>query len=179
MKRIQKFKVIPYLPDELQPLMKIARNLWWVWSFEAIELFRRLDVELWRDVGHNPIALLGELPQKTMNTVAKSESFIAHMKSVEEALDMHLNTKKWFDEHFQDNGEVGIAYFSAEFGIHECLPIYAGGLGVLAGDHMKSASELGLPLIGIGLLYRFGYFHQYLNIDGWQQERFPETDSNR
>lgn len=178
MKRIQKFRVVPYLPEELSPLMKIARNMWWAWSFEAIELFRRLDVELWREVDHNPIALLGALPQKTMNTTAKSESFIAHMNRVEEELDTHLESTSWFEENRGGYENVGIAYFSAEFGIHESIPIYSGGLGVLAGDHMKSASELGLPLTGIGLLYRNGYFHQYLSIDGWQQETFPRTDFN-
>ncbi len=160
------------------PLMKIAKNMWWVWSFEAIELFRRLDVELWRDVEHNPIALLGSISQKTMDTVSKSESFIAHMKRVENELNTHMSEKKWFEESYEEHKDAEIAYFSAEFGIHECLPVYAGGLGVLAGDHMKSSSELGLPLTGIGLLYRFGYFHQYLNIDGWQQENFPKTDFN-
>ncbi len=166
------------MPDELKPLMKIARNLWWVWSFEAIELFRRLDVDLWREVEHNPIALLGALPQKTMNTIAKSESFIAHMNRVEEEMEMHMTARKWFEENRGEIKDFNIAYFSAEFGIHECIPTYAGGLGVLAGDHLKSSSELGMPLTGIGLLYRYGYFHQYLSVDGWQQERFPRTDYN-
>jgi starch phosphorylase len=175
MPKIKKFRVLPYIPDALKPLLKIAQNLAWVWNFEAIELFRRLDIETWREVHHNPIALLGSLPQKAMDDAAESESFIAHMKRVEEELDWQLSKKTWFQENVEGN-DYKIAYFSAEFGIHECLPIYAGGLGILAGDHLKSASELGLPLYGIGLLYKLGYFHQYLNVDGWQQERFPETD---
>ena len=176
--QIKKFKVVPYLPEKLQPLQKIAMNMWWVWNFEAIELFRRLDVELWREVDQNPLKLLGSLSQKKLDEAAESESFIAHMSRVAEELDRHLEKRSWFSEiaETEDAGDASIAYFSAEFGIHESLPIYSGGLGVLAGDHLKSASELGIPLTGVGLLYRLGYFHQYLTIDGWQQERFPETD---
>ncbi len=176
MTNIKKFRVLPYLPDPLKPLLKIAQNMEWVWNFEAIELFRRLNVEIWREENHNPIALLGTLSQKAIDDAAASESFLAHMSRVEEELDWQLSKKTWFEEHKDDHGGIEIAYFSAEFGIHECLPIYAGGLGVLAGDHLKSSSELGLPLTGMGILYRLGYFHQYLNVDGLQQERFPETD---
>ncbi|MFH0975101.1 MAG: alpha-glucan family phosphorylase [Spirochaetota bacterium] len=178
MAKIKKFRVFPYLPEALKPLLKIAQNLSWIWNFEAIELFRRLDVDIWREVRHNPIALLGSLSQQTMDEAASSESFIAHMKRVEDELNWQLTKKTWFEENRSGNENMEIAYFSAEFGIHECLPIYAGGLGILAGDHLKSASELGLPLNGVGLLYRLGYFHQYLNVDGLQQERFPETDFN-
>jgi len=138
--------------------------------------FRRLDVELWREYNHNPVALLGAISQRDLDAAAESESFLAHMRRVEEELDWHLAKKSWFEENYPDSAGGEIAYFSAEFGIHECLPIYSGGLGVLAGDHLKSASELGLPLNGVGMLYRLGYFHQYLTIDGWQQERLPQTD---
>ncbi len=176
MAKIKKFNVIPYLPENLKPLLKIANNLWWVWNFEAIELFRRLDVDLWTHVDHNPVMLLGAVSQRTLDEASESESFIAHMNRVEKELDRHLSLKSWFSESQGSHEDARIAYFSAEFGIHECLPIYSGGLGVLAGDHIKSASELGVPLTAVGLLYRMGYFRQYLNIDGWQQERFPETD---
>jgi len=176
MAHIEKFHVVPYLPEKLKPLLKIANNLWWVWNFEAIELFRRLDVDLWREVEHNPIKLLGAVSQSQLDTAAESESFLAHMGRVETEMDRHLSLKSWYDENIQGHEDASVAYFSAEFGIHECLTIYSGGLGVLAGDHLKSASELGIPLIGIGLLYRLGYFRQYLNMDGWQGERFPETD---
>ncbi len=177
MPKIQRFRVLPSIPEELSPLMKIAKNMWWVWNFEAIELFRRLDVELWREIDHNPVAFLGAVSQNRLREMAESESFIAHMKKVEEELDWHLSKKSWYEEtHGTAGADAAIAYFSAEFGIHESLQIYSGGLGVLAGDHLKSASELGIPLYGVGLLYRLGYFHQYLNIDGWQQEAFPETD---
>jgi glycogen phosphorylase len=178
MANIKKFRVLPYLPDTIKPLLKIAQNMSWIWNFEAIELFRRLDIETWREVNHNPTAMLGRLSQKLMDEAAQSESFIAHMKLVEEELNWHLTKKTWFDDNRAGCENLEVAYFSAEFGLHECLPIYSGGLGVLAGDHLKSSSELGLPLTGLGLLYKLGYFHQYLNVDGLQQERFPETDFN-
>lgn len=176
MAEVKKFRVTPYIPEKLKPLVKIANNLWWVWNFEAIDLFRRLDVDLWRNVEHNPIAMLGQLSQKDLDEAAESESFLAHMKRVEEALDNHLQKKSWFEENCEKSTDMRVAYFSAEFGLHECIPIYSGGLGILAGDHLKSSSEVGIPLVGVGLLYRLGYFHQYLAFDGWQQERYPETD---
>lgn len=176
MAKIIRFRVTPSLPDELQPLLTIAKNLWWVFNYDAIELLRRLDVELWRDLEHNPIAFLGSIPRKTLQEASKSESFLAHMQRVLKELEQHLTRKSWFEQHYEKYRDTQIAYFSAEFGIHECVQIYSGGLGILAGDHLKSASELGLPLCGVGLMYRLGYFHQYLTIDGWQQERLPETD---
>jgi len=176
MRKIREFRVVPYLPEKIKPLLKIAYNLWWVWDYDAIDLFRRLDVDLWRDTEHNPVKLLGLIPQSVLDQAAESESFIAHMERVENALERHLTRKSWYDENNDKFDSTRIAYFSAEFGVHECLPVYSGGLGVLAGDHLKSASELGIPLYGVGLMYRLGYFRQYLNLDGWQQERYPETD---
>lgn len=176
MKKIREFKVVPYLPERLKPLMKIANNLWWVWNFEAIDLFRRIDVDLWREIGHNPVNFLGTLSQSALDRAAESESFVAHMHRVENELERHMTRVSWYDQNSENIENQIIAYYSAEFGIHECLPVYSGGLGVLAGDHLKSASELGIPLYGMGLLYRLGYFRQYLNLDGWQQERYPETD---
>jgi glycogen phosphorylase len=173
---VKKFKVVPNLPDKLAPLLTIASNMWWVWNFEAIELFRRLNVELWSEVKHNPVKMLGSISQTDLEEAASSESFLAHMEKVQQELEWHMTRKTWYDEHQKDFSDAGIAYFSAEFGFHESLPMYSGGLGVLAGDHLKSASELGIPLVGVGLFYRLGYFHQYLNLDGWQQESFPEID---
>ena len=176
MKKIREFMVVPYLPDKIKPLLKIAYNLWWVWDFDAIDLFRRLDVDLGRETEHNPVTFLGLIPPNVLDQAAESDSFIAHMERVETSLDRHLTRKSWYEKNIEKFNGAGIAYFSAEFGIHECLPVYSGGLGVLAGDHLKSSSELGLPLFGVGLMYRLGYFRQYLNLDGWQQERYPETD---
>ena len=176
MPRIQKFNVVPNIPENIRPLITIAYNLWWVWNNEAIELFRRLDPDLWRACGHNPVKFLGILPQNVLEAASESESFLLHLANVQAMFDRDMTMKTWFKEHIKDHEDASIAYFSAEFGLHESLPIYSGGLGVLAGDHLKSSSALGIPLCGVGLLYRLGYFHQYLNMDGWQQERFPSID---
>ncbi|MDR3237847.1 MAG: alpha-glucan family phosphorylase [Spirochaetia bacterium] len=173
---IRKVNVVPNIPEKLKPIIKIAYNLWWVWNQDAIELFRRLDLDLWRDSGHNPVKMLGMLPQHILDEAAESDSFLSHLALVGAEFNRQMSMKTWYEETSHEYADASVAYFSAEFGIHECLPVYSGGLGILAGDHLKSASELGIPLCGVGLLYRLGYFHQYLGMDGWQQERFPEID---
>src|SRR5688572_13038808 len=173
---IRTFQVFPDVPAPLEPVLEMAHNLWWVWHPDAVELFRRLDRKLWEDVYHNPVKLLGVIDQRKLAAAASDEGYLAHMSRVYEAFKEHLNQPGWFREHHADKSKLLIAYFSAEFGIHESLPIYSGGLGILAGDHLKSASELSLPLVGVGLLYRQGYFQQYLSADGWQQEAYPEID---
>ncbi len=173
---IRTFQVFPDVPDPLQPLLEMANNLWWVWHYDAVELFRRLDRELWEAVYHNPVKLLGAIPQAELAQAAKDEGYLAHLHRVYDAFQKHMNEHGWFHTTHKDKAEMRVAYFSAEFGLHESLPIYSGGLGVLAGDHLKSASELGLPLVGVGLLYRNGYFQQYLSSEGWQQEAYPELD---
>jgi starch phosphorylase len=176
MKPIRTFKVRPSLPSPLLPLLGIAHNLRWSWDHAAIELFRRLDRDLWEACGHNPILLLGSVDQGALETAAADDSFLAHMKGVAETLNFYVSGEgNWYSrDHAKD--ELLVAYFSAEFGITECLSIFAGGLGVLAGDHLKAASDLGLPLIGVGLLYQQGYFRQYLNGAGWQQEAYEDND---
>ncbi len=177
MKTIKTFKVRPAIPERLKPLLKLAYNSWWTWNPAAIELFRRIDLDLWTLCNHNPIDLLSRIPQSKFNELEESESFCSNMDLMEVELDRHLlYHPTWFDKENKFDSEFQAAYFSAEFGIHECLPIYSGGLGVLAGDHLKSADEIGLPLIGVGLCYRLGYFRQRLNADGWQQEVLPEND---
>lgn len=173
---IRTFQVFPDLPPELEPLLDLARNLWWVWNPDAVELFRRLDRKLWEDVYHNPVKMLGSIAQSKLQQAAKDDAFRAHLNRVSAAFKEHLSQPGWFNENHPDKSKMLVAYFSAEFGLHESLPIYSGGLGILAGDHLKSASELGLPLISVGLLYRNGYFQQYLSGDGWQQEAYPELD---
>ena len=173
---IRTFQVFPDVPESLQPLVELARNLWWVWHPDAVDLFRRLDRQLWEDVYHNPVRMLGQIDQAKLAAASKDQGYLAHMHRVHEALRLHLQDHGWFHNTHQDKNNMLVAYFSAEFGIHESLPIYSGGLGILAGDHLKSASEIGLPLIGVGLLYRNGYFQQYLSADGWQQEAYPELD---
>ncbi len=174
--KLRTFTVAPRLPERLVPLLEIARNLWWVWNPEAVDLFRRLDHDLWSATGHNPVAVLGQMSQERLEQLALDPVFLAHMDRVAEALGRYLSMPTWAAHDHPEFGDARIAYFSMEFGLHECLPVYAGGLGVLAGDHLKSASELGLPFVGVGLLYRQGYFHQYLTHDGWQQEVYPEND---
>jgi starch phosphorylase len=176
MKILRSFSVIPALPRELQPVYKIAKNLWWCWNPEAVELFRRIDRTKWTALNHNPIKLLGEISPARIQELVNNESFMDHVKRVEEDLDAYMEEETWFKQCEDGTCALKVAYFSAEFGLHESTPIYSGGLGVLAGDHLKSASEIGMPLIGVGLLYRQGYFNQYLNIDGWQQEEFRDND---
>ncbi len=174
--RIHAFKVVPSLPEALKPLLDIARNLWWAWNPEAVELFQRIDRDLWRQTNHNPIRLLGSSPQARLEELSSDESYLSAMRRVQQRMTEHMEKLGWFNKRHPEAANCTIAYFSAEFGLTECLQIYSGGLGILAGDHLKSASELGLPLVGVGLLYRNGYFQQYLNADGWQQEFFPELD---
>jgi glycogen phosphorylase len=176
---VRTFQVFPNVPEPLTPLLELANNLWWVWHPDAVELFRRLDRELWHDVYHNPVKLLGIIDQKKLATAANDDGYLAHLARVHAAFKAHLSEVGWFGKaHPEAAGKdkLLVAYFSAEFGIHESLPIYSGGLGVLAGDHLKSASEICLPLVAMGLLYRNGYFQQYLLADGWQQEAYPELD---
>src|SRR5690348_177655 len=173
---IRTFTVLPHLPPRLQALHKLAYNLWWCWNHDAIALFRRLDPDLFEAVEHSPVKLLGALEQSRMEQLLRDDGFLAHMDRVEEVLDAYLGATTWYQETYGAQTDCRIAYFSAEFGLHESVPIYSGGLGVLAGDHLKSASDLGIPLMGVGLMYREGYFRQYLNVDGWQQERYPEND---
>jgi glycogen phosphorylase len=176
MQNITSYTVIPALPEKLARLKDLSLNLYWSWVDEIIQLFRRLDVQLWESTGHNPVLMLGNVSQRKLETLATNGSFLAHLDRAWERLDSYLHEETWFGKNYGDLKDFNVAYFSAEFGITECLPIYSGGLGLLAGDHLKSASDLGLPLIGVGLLYQQGYFRQYLNIDGWQQESYPNND---
>jgi starch phosphorylase len=173
---IRTFTVLPRIPERLQALQKMAYNLWWCWHADAVELFRRVDPALFDKLDHSPIRLGYALPQEKLEQLAHDETYLAHLDRVAEQFDHYMTRKTWFAEQFPDDQSLKVAYFSMEFGIHESVPVYSGGLGVLAGDHLKSASDLGLPLVGVSMMYREGYFRQYLNADGWQQERYPEND---
>jgi starch phosphorylase len=173
---IRQFTVLPCLPERLSPLQTLAYNLWWSWNADAVALFRRINPDLFEALDHSPIRLLGATDQTRFEQLENDDGFLAHMERVAGALDHYLHASTWFQETHGGNTDVRVAYFSAEFGIHESVPVYSGGLGVLAGDHLKSASDLGIPLVGVSLMYREGYFRQYLNVDGWQQERYPEND---
>ena len=175
MKNIKTYQVYPNIPAELSFLEELAQNMWWCWEREAIELFRRIDPKLWAASGRNPIAFFTIIPQKRFEQLAKDDGYLSHLERVKT-----LFQNRGGDTQEKKDGESPgadtIAYFSMEFGLHESLPLFAGGLGILAGDHLKASSNMTLPLIGIGLMYRHGYFRQYLNPDGWQQEEYPETD---
>ncbi|MCH7871682.1 MAG: alpha-glucan family phosphorylase, partial [Planctomycetes bacterium] len=157
-------------------LRELAHNLWWAWNPQAIDLFRRLDVDLWERVGHNPVALLAELGQRRLEQAADDNAYLAQLARVVDAFSLYMNGDTWYAKTYPDHAESQIAYFSAEFGLHESLPVYSGGLGMLAGDHLKSASDLGLPLVAVGLAYRHGYFTQQLTDDGWQVDTYPSYD---
>jgi starch phosphorylase len=173
---IRTYTVLPCLPERLNPLHTLAYNLWWCWNADAVALFRRINPDLFEALDHSPIRLLGATEQSRFEALEQDDGFLAHMDRVADTLAHYLKAKTWFQEAFPEEKETRVAYFSAEFGTHESVPVYSGGLGVLAGDHLKSASDLGIPLSGVSLMYREGYFRQYLNIDGWQQERYPEND---
>jgi starch phosphorylase len=177
MQPIRTFNVSPSLPPALNPLRKLAYNIYWDWNIEIKELFRRLDRDLWESTRHNPVAMLSQVSQARLQAAAIDDGFLAQMDRATQELDTYLQDRSWYKHQRSDRvGKECFAYFCAEFGLVDCLPIYSGGLGVLAGDHLKSASDLGLPLVGVGLLYQEGYFAQYLNADGWQQERYPIND---
>ena len=178
------YTVVPSLPERLSPLRTLAYNLRWSWSPQTLRLFQTLDAALWESSGHNPARILGLLPQSRIVELASDAAFLTEMDSVYADYEAYMGAETWWARHYAREFDADrdgmpdfhIAYFSAEFGITECLPIYSGGLGVLAGDHIKSASDLGLPLVGVGFLYQNGYFRQTLNSDGWQIENYPATD---
>lgn len=159
------------LPAQLTRLHALANNLHWVWDQGAVELFRALDPVLWENTNHNPIILIEKLGEERLAALAADSTFLAQLDRASANLDTYLrDTDTWFATTGVAAPAPRIAYFSMEFGLHESLPIYSGGLGVLAGDHLKSASDLGVPLIALGLFYREGYFRQTLDDSGWQQD---------
>ncbi len=177
MNPIHVYNVVPRLPEPLRCLQDLAYNLRWTWDHQTVDLFRRLDNLLWNESGRNPVKMLGLIPQAKLEAAARDRAFLATMTRVWEDYRMYMAGKDtWYENPPEKPKALLIAYFSAEFGMSETLPIYSGGLGILAGDHLKSASDMGLPLVGVGLLYQKGYFRQYLNNEGWQQELYPIND---
>ena len=175
---VARVNVAPKLPPQLGRLHELTYNLCWAWDHEAISLFRRLDPDLWEETQHNPEWMLGRMSQERLNALVNDTSFMAHYARVCRAFDEYMRAENtWFEERFGDQErQPVIAYFSMEFGLTECLQNYSGGLGVLSGDHLKSASDLNVPLVGVGILYQEGYFQQYLNADGYQLESYPLND---
>ena len=175
MDHLQTFQVVPNIPEQLSFLEVLSRNLWWSWKQDAIELFRRIDPQLWEESERNPIVFLTRISQARFEELARDDSFLAYQERVKERFEKRACAAADWSECL--SGKEGVvAYFSMEFGIHESLPLFAGGLGILAGDHLKASSNMALPLVGVGLLYRQGYFRQFLDQDGWQQEEYPEID---
>ncbi|MDR1239612.1 MAG: alpha-glucan family phosphorylase [Treponema sp.] len=169
---ISTYTVKPKLPLPLKPLEEIANNLWLSWNFDAVQLFIRLDYDVWCQSQQSPVRTLGMVSQERLAEAAADDSYLAALKEVYDRFERYKKGETWYKGSRKDV----VAYFSMEYGMDVSLPIYSGGLGILSGDHMKTASDMGLPLVGIGLLYRQGYFMQYLNADGFQQESYPEND---
>lgn len=173
----QSFEVFKSLPEPLAKLSDVADNFRWTWHHDSRTLFRALDKSLWDAAEHNPVAFLSQVAPERLERAAKDPVFLAQLDACHKDLTEYLNAETWFDKTYPGRrNDTLIAYFCAEFGISEGLPIYSGGLGVLAGDHLKAASDLGLPLVGVGLLYSRGYFRQYLSAENWQQEHYPNYD---
>ena len=177
-KPVATVNVVPKLPPGLLRIEELAYNLWWSWNQDAVALFRRMDRDLWVSTGHNPVMMLGRISQARLEELCKDSAFMAQYHRVLLSFDAYMQpaSPTWYQQQHGDGPPPRIAYFSMEFGITEALQNYSGGLGVLSGDHLKSASDLGVPLVGVGLLYQEGYFRQYLNNDGFQQELYPIND---
>jgi starch phosphorylase len=176
MKDVVLYTVVPHLPSRLSPLLELARNIWFSWSLPVIDLFRSIDQNLWEETGHNPLAMLGQLSHERINELFQDEGFLLEMDRIYAEFTRYRDDQKKYNFGLETAVDFTVAYFSAEFGLTDCLPIYSGGLGVLAGDFLKSASDLRFPVVGVGLLYQKGYFRQYLNTDGWQQETYPDNN---
>lgn len=178
MKALRRFTVRAHLPERLAALERLSINLRWSWHKPTQDLFAELDSELWQQTNGDPVALLGAVSPRRLDELAGDEAFLNRLDELAADLDNYLSRPLWYQQQIDDGVEMpkGIAYFSMEFGVAEVLPNYSGGLGILAGDHLKSASDLGLPLIAVGLYYRSGYFRQSLTADGWQHETYPSLD---
>ncbi|MEJ2656368.1 MAG: alpha-glucan family phosphorylase [Desulfobacterales bacterium] len=175
MKRILTYQIYPFIPKSLAFLEVLSRNLWWCWKQDAITLFRRIEPQLWIESRGNPIYLLSHVSQARLEELAEDDSFLNHLHRVKDRFTKRVaDHGKPSNSLYQKMGPV--AYFSMEFGVNENIPIFAGGLGVLAGDYLKAASNMALPLVGVGLLYRKGYLLQYLDQEGFQQEEYPEIE---
>ncbi len=176
MKAKVKYRVIPNLPIELEILGRLAHNVCFSWKEDIRDLFQRIDPRLWADCGRNPVLMLGLVSQDRLKELSRDHGFLRQLEQVGEGFERYLSQPRIQAGDYSPEAPLRVAYFSAEFGLTECLPIYSGGMGVLSGDHLKSASDLNLPLVGIGLLYQKGYLSQYLSSDGWQMERYPAND---
>lgn len=171
------FTIVPALPPSLTRLRDLAYNLHWSWEDETVDLFRRLSNDQWEASGHNPVRMLTMVSQARLDQAANDDAFLAHLDRVWARFEQYMTwPNTWYRKLLPQGPRPFVAYFSMEYGLAEALPVYSGGLGILAGDHLKSASDLGVDLVGVGLLYQQGYFRQFLNPDGWQEEFYPIND---
>lgn len=172
-----KIKVNPQLPKKINKLSEIANNLWWSWNTEFLKLFKLIDVDLWENCNKNPYKFLKLVNQEKLEQIVLDQEFLKKYNKVVEDYENYMISKNtWFNKNYSDNKNDIIAYFSAEYGLDETIPIYSGGLGILSGDHLKSSSDMGLPLVGIGLLYKNGYFHQKINKYGMQETEYHNIE---
>ena len=172
-----KITVKPQLPKRIDKLSKIANNLWWAWNTDFLKLFKEIDIDLWETIGKNPVKFLKLVSQDKLEKIIENEEFLKEYDKIVEDYEDYINSKiTWFSKKYPNNKNDLIAYFSAEYGLDEILPIYSGGLGILSGDHLKSASDLGIPLVAVGLLYKNGYFHQKINGNGVQETEYYDID---
>src|SRR4051794_5594841 len=178
MMTLHRYEVEPSIPAPLEPLVALAKNLWWSWNESARDLFARIDPDLHERVSENPIAMLFRASQERLEALARDPAYLAELARIQGELASYLGRETWFDRTFAGTplASSRVGYFSMEFGLHEAVPVYSGGLGVLAGDHLKSSSDLGLPLVGVGVAFSQGYFRQSLDHEGWQTERYPPND---
>lgn len=185
MKALRRFTVRAHLPERLAALGELSNNLRWSWHQPTRDLFADIDHQLWEQTNHDPVAVMGSVPAQRLDELAADDGFVDRVAALAGDLHDYLSRPMWYQRQQERNDEEGdeggalpaaIAYFSMEFGVSEVLPNYSGGLGILAGDHLKAASDLGLPLVAVGLHYRSGYFRQSLTADGWQTEQYPLID---
>ncbi|HEY6499621.1 MAG TPA: DUF3417 domain-containing protein, partial [Streptosporangiaceae bacterium] len=177
MRAIRRFTINPVLPEPLAPLRGLMLNLRWSWHAETRAVFAAIDPAAWARAGGEPAGLLARVPQERLTRIAADRKFLRELDDAGHDLRDYLAGPRWY-QALDGAWPAAVAYFSPEYGITAALPQYSGGLGILAGDHLKAASDLGVPLIGVGLLYRHGYFTQSLSAEGWQAERYPASDPN-
>ena len=171
--------VNPQLPKEISKLSEIANNLWWSWNTEYLKLLKQIDRDLWENVGKNPVKFLKLVSQERLEKASQNQEFLKQYNIVANNFENYMNSKNtWFSKNYPKNENDLIAYFSAEYGLDETIPIYSGGLGILSGDHLKSASDLGLPFVAVGMLYKEGYFIQKLSKYGEQENNYVKADLN-
>ena len=172
-----KITVNPQLPKRIEKISEISNNLWWSWNTDFLKLLQEVDIDLWETCGKNPVKFLKQISQEKLEEVAKNAEFLKEYDKLSKQFEDYMNSKNtWFSENYPGNKKDLIAYYSAEYGLDQTIPIYSGGLGILSGDHLKSASDLGIPLVAVGLLYKNGYFHQKINGYGQQETEYKSLN---